>query len=128
MVSQPTDLTAGHPVTGGSARVRPERQATRSIPCVGDSPVVGDGLRVAFTLEQCWHSVPGGTARSAIESARALQTFSDIELIGVAARHSHPPPDAWTPTIPVEMLPVPRPVLYESWHYTRRPKVERWRA
>lgn len=86
---------------------------------------MGDGLRVAFTLEQCWHSVPGGTARSAIESARALQTYGDVELIGVAARHGHPPPDAWTPTIPVEMLPLPRPALYESWHYTRRPKVER---
>jgi glycosyltransferase involved in cell wall biosynthesis len=117
MVRQPTELAAHHAVTGLAVR--------STVPCVGDSPSVGDGLRVAFTLEQCWHSVPGGTARSAIESARALDTFTDVDLVGVAARHRHPPPAAWAPPIPVEMLPFVRPVLYESWHYARRPKVER---
>jgi len=31
-----------------------------------------EGVRVAYTLEQCWHRVPGGTAVSAIEVARAM--------------------------------------------------------
>jgi glycosyltransferase involved in cell wall biosynthesis len=86
---------------------------------------VTDGLRVALTLEQCWHAVPGGTARSALESARALQEHTDLRLVGVAARHSGPPPQAWTPTIPVEHLALPRNLLYESWHYLRRPHVQR---
>ena len=29
-----------------------------------------DAVRVAYTLEQCWHDVPGGTAVAAIEMAR----------------------------------------------------------
>jgi glycosyltransferase involved in cell wall biosynthesis len=86
---------------------------------------VTDGLRVAYTLEQCWHAVPGGTARSALESARALQLWTDVEVLGVAARHDHPPPAAWAPTVPVHHLPLPRAALYESWHYARRPKVQR---
>jgi glycosyltransferase involved in cell wall biosynthesis len=80
---------------------------------------------VAFTLEQCWHAVPGGTARSALESARALQRWTDVEVLGVAARHAHPPSVAWTPTVPVSHLPLPRAALYESWHYARRPNVQR---
>jgi len=53
-------------------------------------------LRVAVTLEQCWHAVPGGTARAALESVRALQSHSDLDLVGVSARHAGPPPAAWT--------------------------------
>ncbi len=44
-------------------------------------------MRVAYTLEQCWHQVPGGTAVAALELARALAERSDVELVGVAARH-----------------------------------------
>lgn len=84
-----------------------------------------DALRVALTLEQCWHAVPGGTARAALESARALRHHTDLDLIGVAARHAGPPPAAWSPTIPVAMLPLPRVALYEAWHYARSPKVQR---
>jgi glycosyltransferase involved in cell wall biosynthesis len=85
---------------------------------------VTDGLRVALTLEQCWHAVPGGTARSALDSARALQQLGTLELVGVAARHAAPPPDDWKPSIPVHMLGLPRRVLYESWHYLRAPKID----
>ena len=42
-------------------------------------------MRVAFTLEQCWHAVPGGTAVAAIELARALEDRGTVELVGVAA-------------------------------------------
>ena len=31
-----------------------------------------DAVRVAYTLEQCWHDAPGGTAVAAIEVARRL--------------------------------------------------------
>jgi glycosyltransferase involved in cell wall biosynthesis len=82
-------------------------------------------LRVAVTLEQCWHTVPGGTARAALDSIRALQAHTDVDLVGVSARHGSPPPPAWAPSIPVEALPLPRLALYESWHRLRRPAVER---
>src|SRR6478736_4944076 len=74
-------------------------------------------LRVAVTLEQCWRAV--------LESVRALQSHSDLDLVGVSARHAGPPPAAWTPTIPVAALPLPRLALYEAWHWLRRPPVER---
>lgn len=83
-------------------------------------------VRVAVTLEQCWHRVPGGVARAALESVRALlDRRPDIDQIGVSARHAHPPPPAWRPAVPVRMLPLPRILLYEAWHGLRRPPVER---
>lgn len=81
--------------------------------------------RIAITLEQCWHDVPGGTATSALESIRALQAHTELDLIGVSARHGAPPPDPFRPTIPVKALSLPRNALYESWHRFRRPKVQR---
>ena len=81
--------------------------------------------RVAITLEQCWHAVPGGTARAALGSVAALQRHTDLDLIGVSARHRHEPEPSWTPPIPVAPLPLPRLALYESWHRLRRPTVER---
>jgi glycosyltransferase involved in cell wall biosynthesis len=84
-------------------------------------------VRVAVTLEQCWHRVPGGTARSAIEQAAALARLDDggaVELVGVAARHREPAPDEWAPPIPVRQLPLPRPLLYRSWHALGWPTVE----
>ncbi len=85
------------------------------------------GVQVAVTLEQCWHAVPGGTAWSTLELVRALTNRDDVDLVGVSARHSHPPPSPWTPPIPVRQLPLPRKVLYESWHAPiwRFPLVER---
>ena len=67
-------------------------------------------LRVAVTLEQCWHRVPGGTARAALEIVDALVAQAEVEvhgesrrleMIGVSARHRDPAPAPWTPTIPV---------------------------
>jgi glycosyltransferase involved in cell wall biosynthesis len=81
-------------------------------------------LRVAFTLEQCWHRVPGGTAVAALELARALAERPGLELVGVAARHRDPPLEQWRPPIAVRHLALPRIALYESWHYLRRPRVE----
>ncbi len=81
-------------------------------------------MRVAAPLEQCWHDVPGGTARTSIDLTDALARRSDVSVIGVAARHSSPPPPPWRPSVPVEHLPLPRSLLYEAWHGLRRPRVE----
>ena len=78
---------------------------------------MGAGLRVAVTLEQCWHRVPGGTASSALESARALPDARRPR----AGRRERPA----TATrrrrrgrrrSRCETLPLPRLALYESWH------------
>ena len=81
--------------------------------------------RVAVTLEQCWHSVPGGTASSAIATTRALAERGDVDLVGVSAWHRRPPDPPWVPPIPTKALPLPRLALYEGWHVLRRPRVER---
>jgi glycosyltransferase involved in cell wall biosynthesis len=79
-------------------------------------------MRVAYTLEQLWHRVPGGTAVAAVETARRLR---DVDLVGVSAWHRALPDDPWRPPISVRRLPVPPHVLYETWHRLRRPRVER---
>ena len=83
-----------------------------------------ENVRVALTLEQCWHRVPGGTAVAAIGMARALEGGGRVEPIGVAARHSDPAPAEWRPPIEVAHLSLPRLALYESWHRFRWPRVE----
>jgi glycosyltransferase involved in cell wall biosynthesis len=82
-------------------------------------------MRVAFTLEQCWHRVPGGTAVAALELARELQGRPHVDLVGVAAAHRRPPPEPWRPPVPTRSLPLPQVALYEAWHLLRRPRVER---
>lgn len=83
-------------------------------------------LTLAVTLEQCWHRVPGGTARAALEILEALPAADpSIEAIGVSARHGSPPASPWRPPVPVVQLPLPRLALYESWHRAGWPAVER---
>lgn len=81
--------------------------------------------RVAVTVEQCWHRVPGGTATSILGTVGALARRPDIDVIGVAARHGAPPPEPFSPPVEVEQLPLPRLALYEAWHALRWPVVER---
>lgn len=81
-------------------------------------------MRVALTLEQCWHDVPGGTATSALATARALSDLS-VDVIGVAARHSAPPMRPYVPSVAMAHLPLPRLALYESWQRLRWPAVQR---
>lgn len=81
--------------------------------------------RVAVTLEQCWHRVPGGTARAALATAEAVRITGGVEQIGLAAWHRSTPAEPWKPTIPFAMLDLPRNVLYETWHRLRWPTVER---
>lgn len=81
--------------------------------------------RVAVTVEQCWHRVPGGTATSTLGTLRALSRRDDVAVVGVAARHGGPPAPAFALPVTVEHLPLPRLALYESWHALRWPGVER---
>ena len=80
--------------------------------------------RVALTMEQSWHRVPGGVAVAALGMANALSRREDVEVVGVAARHRDPPPTAWRPDVPLRHLGLPRPLLYEAWHRLRWPKVQ----
>jgi len=82
-------------------------------------------VRVAYTLEQCWHDVPGGTAVAALRVAEALAEQRDIELVGVAGRHAEQPPEPWRPPIAVAQLPLAPPWLYQAWLRMRWPAVER---
>src|SRR4051795_4061828 len=82
-------------------------------------------VRVAYTLEQCWHRVPGGTGVAAMRIAEAMSDERDVTLLGVAGRHKHVPDDPWSPAIPIAHLPVGGPLLYDLWLRRRWPKVER---
>lgn len=82
-------------------------------------------MRVAVTVEQSWHVVPGGIATSTVELLKALTAHGRLELVGVAASHRRPPTEALTPPVPVRHLPLPRRLLYETWQWLRWPLVER---
>jgi glycosyltransferase involved in cell wall biosynthesis len=81
-------------------------------------------MRVAVTVEQSWHVVPGGIATSTVELLRALRRRGDLELVGVAARHRRPPAADLVPPVPVRQIGLPRRLLYEAWQWVRRPRVE----
>jgi glycosyltransferase involved in cell wall biosynthesis len=81
-------------------------------------------VRVAYTLEQCWHRVPGGTGVAALRTAEAMDGIAGLELVGVAGRHRNPPPEEWLPTIPWVQLPLRSPWLYESWLHAKWPRPE----
>jgi glycosyltransferase involved in cell wall biosynthesis len=82
-------------------------------------------VRVAYTLEQCWHRVPGGTGVAAMRVAEAMSAEGDVTLLGVAGRHSHVPSEPWSPAVPIAHLPVGGPLLYDLWLRRNWPKVER---
>ena len=82
-------------------------------------------VRVAYTIEQCWHSSPGGTAVAALRIARELaQRPGDVELHLVAGRHPKLPAPEFRPDGPVAMVPLSRAALYETWLRLNWPKVE----
>ncbi|MEM9515746.1 MAG: glycosyltransferase family 1 protein [Actinomycetota bacterium] len=81
-------------------------------------------MRVAYTLEQCWHPVPGGTAVAALRVADALRERRDVELHQVAGRHPKMPRAEYRPSGELAMLPLNRPLLYEAWTRLNWPKVE----
>ena len=81
-------------------------------------------MRVAYTLEQCWHRVPGGTGTAALAMADAIVRRGDIDLVGVAGRHRGAPTPGFAPRVPVSALPIASPWLYETWMRFRWPLVE----
>ena len=81
-------------------------------------------MRVAYTLEQCWHRVPGGTGSAALAMASAIARRGDTELVGVAGRHRTPATPGFAPDIPVASLPLGAPWLYETWLRFGWPLVE----
>ena len=72
-------------------------------------------LSVLVTMEAAWHSIPGGTARVAIDLAAALDRRSDVTVRGVAARHRAAPDPDWQPPVQTDHHRLPRALLYESW-------------
>jgi glycosyltransferase involved in cell wall biosynthesis len=85
----------------------------------------GRPVRVAYTVEQCWHPSPGGTAIAALRVARELaRRPADVEIHQVAGRHPSVPIPEFRPVGAVAMLPLARPLLYESWIRLNWPKVE----
>jgi glycosyltransferase involved in cell wall biosynthesis len=82
-------------------------------------------IRVAYTVEQCWHPSPGGTAIAALRIARELAARpDDVQLHLVAGKHPIAPVAEFRPSGSVAMLPLARPVLYEAWTRLNWPKVE----
>ena len=81
-------------------------------------------MRVAYTLEQCWHRVPGGTGISAIEVVKELTQIEGLDLVGVAGRHRRPPTKGFLPPVKVAALPLGGAALYEMWTRFNWPKVE----
>ena len=79
---------------------------------------MGDPVRVAYTMLQCWHRVPGGTASSILSLADALGDRDDVRLTGVGPWGRSLPAAPWTPNIPVERLPLPYQLLYDVWHHS----------
>ena len=83
-----------------------------------------EAVRVAYTLEQCWQRVPGGTALAALRTADAIQRRGDVELIGVAGKHHDQPRDPYKPNMPVRHLPLAAPWLYQAWLRVGWPRPE----
>lgn len=81
-------------------------------------------MRVAYTLEQCWHRVPGGTGTAALALADAIVRTGVADLVGVAGRHRGPATVGFEPGIKVAHLPVGGAVLYETWLRFGWPLVE----
>jgi len=82
-------------------------------------------MRVGYSLEQCWHRVPGGTATAAVEVARVLPGLRrDIELVGFSGRHRGEPQGAFRPPINVRQLPLAGALLYEASMRLNVPRVE----
>ena len=96
-------------------------------------PTDRDPPRVAVTVTQCWHRVPGGTATSVLGLLSAMGSLGGdgvtparapvVELVGIGHRGGAPDP-AFRPTVAVEPMALPLPLLYDAWDRFRRPTVE----
>src|SRR2546421_7585951 len=94
-------------------------------------------MRVALNLEQLLQPAPGGIGRYTAELARLLPALpagdgDEIALVPFVARHRREDVETrlrefgLSELDPV-VLPLPRPLLYDSWHLLRRPGLQRSR-
>ena len=83
-----------------------------------------EGVRIAYTLEQCWRRVPGGTGTSALEVLKELLLREDCDVVGVAGRHRQRPTQGFEPPVPVATFPIGGALLVETWTRMRWPLVE----
>lgn len=83
-------------------------------------------VRVAAIVESAWHRVPGGVANATHHSLHAAAEHPDIDVVGVHAWHRTDPTEGLSPEVPTAAIPLPRPLLYDLWHRTRRPVLDRW--
>lgn len=81
--------------------------------------------RVATTVTQFWHRVPGGTATSIAQLVAAVADRGDVDQVLVGAR-GVPPDDGFALPlgIPSASLPLPVAALYDSWDRFGRPRIE----
>lgn len=78
-------------------------------------------VRVALTLTQDWHRVPGGTAVAANSIAAALERTGEVEVTAVVPRGA--PSSGFAPGVPTESLRLALPWLYDAWYHLRWPRV-----
>ena len=82
-------------------------------------------MKVAFSLTQCAHAVPGGTAVAALELRRAiLSSAASIEVVSVGAQRGKVPAPLALPD-PSARFTLPYPLLYDLWNRTDRGRVDR---
>ena len=87
-------------------------------------------IRVAAVVEQLWHKVPGGTARTTINTLSAFS--ADIDVVGLAANHrSIRRDDVYEQDLAsvrglrsVQHSRWPRPVMYERWLRSAAPSAD----
>lgn len=88
--------------------------------------------RVAITLTQAAHRVPGGTATSVLGLIDALAATGEVDLTAVLARGElRRPTSVLRPEVPdglaagvrTATVPLPLPVLYDVWSRWGRPHV-----
>lgn len=81
-------------------------------------------LRVAMTMEQCWHRVPGGTAVAARNIlAELVQRPDDVQVTAVTVMHRRPP-SGGSLGVAQRSFPLPQPLLYDLWGRTGLPRVD----
>lgn len=99
---------------------------------------MSDRPRVAVTLTQCWHLVPGGSATSILGLVDAVASTGEVDLVGVGPAGELRRPSTWatgrgrgrlpeppfTPTIPLRRVGLPLPILYDAWERLGRPSIE----
>ncbi|HTO01203.1 MAG TPA: hypothetical protein VL068_11055, partial [Microthrixaceae bacterium] len=100
---------------------------------------------VAVTLTQRWHRVPGGTATSIERLVEAILKTDSADLIGIEPRGDLRRPrtmlanrpkslgeierqspnslSSGQASVPIARLPLPLPVLYDSWAKFGRPRI-----